>query len=323
MSDEILSAAEREEARREALRLKRTRRPMGASGRIAAAFLESKLTPLLVVASLLLGAFAVLVTPREEEPQIQVPMIDVFAALPGASAAEVERRVVGPLERALYEIDNVEYVYSTSQPSGGLIIVRFMVGSDPDEAVVRVHAKVAELAPELPPGAMPPVIVPRSIDDVPVLAYTLWSEQATPLELRRVAQELRTELGRHPEVARVWVLGGQRRAVQVSLDRERLSAHGVSPLQVHQALGGLNRRLPAGSFAEADLETDVEVGSFFRSAREVGAAVVGARGGRPIYLRDVARVSDGPDEPADYVWMLSGARRRPRRACRPASTPRR
>ena len=143
------------ETRRAALRLKMERRPLGASGRIARAFLDSKLTPLLVVFSLFLGAFAVLVTPREEEPQIKVPMIDVFVGLPGAGAAEVERRVVTPLERAIAEIDDVEYVYSTSQPSGGIIIARFTVGSDPDRAVVRVHAKVAEVAPSLPAGARP------------------------------------------------------------------------------------------------------------------------------------------------------------------------
>ena len=245
------------EARREALRLKQTRRPLGISGKIAKAFLESKLTPLLVVAALLLGAFAVLVTPREEEPQIKVPMIDVFVGLPGATASEVERRVISPLERAIYEIENVEYVYSITQPSGGMIIVRFLVGTDPDQAVVRVHSKVAEVAAELPPGTILPVIAPRSIDDVPVVAYTLWSEEATSLELRQVAQEVKTELTRHPRVSEITVIGGQRRAVQVRFDRERLASHHVSPLQVYQALSGLNWRLPAGSFSTADSETEV------------------------------------------------------------------
>ncbi len=284
-----------------------THRPLGASGRIAKAFLESKLTPLLVVASLLVGAFAVLMTPREEEPQIKVPMIDVFVGFPGGTAREVERRVVSPLERAIYEIQDVEYIYSTSQPSGGLIIVRFVVGSDPDTAVLRVQAKVAETAAGLPPGATPPLIVPRSIDDVPVLAYTLWSEDASPLELRQIAQELATELDRHPRVARVTVIGGQRRAVQVRFDRQRLAAHNISLLQVHQALAALNWRLPAGSFAAADVETEVEVGSLFLSAREVAAAVVGVHEGRPVYLRDLAEVADGADEAREYVWMMAGA----------------
>ena len=295
-----------DEARREALRLKLTRRPLGASGRIAKAFLESKLTPLLVVASLLVGAFAVLVTPREEEPQIKVPMIDVFVGFPGATAAEVERRLISPLERAIYEIDNVEYVYSTSQPSGGMIIARFLVGSDPDEAVVRVRAKVTEAAAELPQGATAPVIAPRSIDDVPVVAYTLWSEEASALELRQLARELETELRRHPRVAETWVIGGRRRAVEVRLDRERMAVHTVSPLQVHQALAGVNWRLPAGSFAGADVETAVEVDSLFRTADEVAATVVGVYGGRPVHLRDVATVVDGAGEASEYAWMVAG-----------------
>ena len=301
-----LTAAEKQEARREALRLKMTRRPLGASGQVAKAFLESKLTPLLVVFSLLLGGFAVMVTPREEEPQIKVPMVDVFLALPGASAEEVERRLVSPVEKAIAEIANVEYVYSTSQPSGGMIIVRFHVGSDPDLAVVRVHTKLAELAPALPAGSMPPVLALRGIDDVPVLAYTLWSATASPLDLRAVAQEIRSELARHPDVAQVWVLGGQRRTVRVIFDRERLATHHLSLLQVAHALSGLSWRLPAGGLVSGDLETTVDVGTLFRTAEEVEAAVVAVMNGHPVYLRDVARIVDGPDEPSEYVWMQSG-----------------
>jgi multidrug efflux pump subunit AcrB len=280
---------------------------LGLAGRVAAAFLDSKLTPLLVIASLLLGAFAVLVTPREEEPQISVPMVDVFVALPGASAREVEQRLVTPLEKALYEIPDVEYVYSTSQPSGGMIIVRYRVGTDPDTAALRVHAKLAERAAVLPAGAPPPLVAPRGIDDVPVLAYTLWSTTATPLQLRQVAHELAVELGRHPRTARVDVLGGDRRAVNVVLDRERLATHGLSLLQVHQALAGLDWNLPAGSFAAADVETELEVGALFRHVDDVGAAVVGVHAGKPVYLRDVADVRDGAQEPSQYVWITSGA----------------
>jgi len=298
---------DREQARREALRLKMTRRPLGASGRIARAFLTSKLTPLLVVFSLLVGAFAVLITPREEEPQIKVPMIDVFLAMPGATASEVERRLTSPVEKALSEIENTEYVYSTTQPSGGMVIVRFKVGSDPDQAAARVHTKVAELAPQLPPGALPPVVVPRGIDDVPVVAYTLWSASASPMQLRQVADELATELKRHDRVAQVWVLGGQRRVVRVTFDRNLLAAHHVSLLQAYQALAGLNWRLPAGSFASGDREMAVDVGSLFRSAEEVGNAVIAVYGGRPVYLREIAAVVDGPEEPAQYAWMIGGA----------------
>ncbi|HSM13433.1 MAG TPA: efflux RND transporter permease subunit [Thermoanaerobaculia bacterium] len=307
MSDEATRPGAAERTHREARRLRQSRKPLGFAGRVAQSFLESKLTPLLVVASLLLGGFAVMVTPREEEPQIKVPMVDVFVQLPGADADEVERRLVSPLEKALFEIPGVEYVYSTSQPSGGMIIVRYEVGTDPDRAALAVHTKLAERAADLPAGAPPPLVVPRGIDDVPVLAYTLWSESESPLVLRQVAQELRAELVRHPRVAQVHLMGGVRRAVVVRFDRERLAAHQASILQVYQALAGLDWKLPAGGFARADVETEVEVGSLFHSADEVAGAVIAVYDGRPVYLRDVASVVDGPDEPSQYVWMTAGA----------------
>ncbi len=298
--------SDQDSAGREALREKMTRRPLGASGRIAKAFLESKLTPLMVLFSLLLGAFAVMITPREEEPQIKVPMIDVMVGYPGATAEEVEHRAITPLEKLLYEIENVDYIYSTSQPSGGMIIVRFLVGTDPDQAVVRVQAKIQSALDELPAGVMKPVIKPRSIDDVPAAAYTLWSETATPLELRRVADEVKVELTRHPRVAQVWVLGGQRHVVRVDFDREKLGAFNVSLLQAYQALQGFNWRLPAGNTVNLDQEIPVDVGAFLRDASEIADVVVGVYGGHPVYLRDVARILDGPAEPETYVWMGSG-----------------
>jgi len=301
-----LSPEEVERARREALRLKITRRPLGISGRVARAFLESKLTPLIVVFSLLLGAFAVMITPREEEPQIKVPMIDVMVGYPGATAEEVEHRVITPLEKLLYEIPNVEYIYSTSQPSGGLIVVRFLVGTDPDQAVVRVHAKIQSAMDRMPDGAMPPVVKPRTIDDVPVAAYTLWSETVPPMELRRIADELKVELTRHPRVAQVWVIGGQRHVVRVDFDREKLGAFNVSLLQAYQALRGFNWRLPAGATTVLDREIQVDVGRFLRDAREIGDVVVGVYRGRPVYLKDVAAIVDGPEEPREYVWMGTG-----------------
>jgi len=300
------SAEEIERARREALRLKMTRRPLGASGRIAKAFLESKLTPLLVVFSLLIGAFAVLITPREEEPQIKVPMIDVMVGYPGATAEEVENRVITPLEKLLYEIENVDFIYSTSQPSGGMIIVRFRVGTDPDQAAVRIHAKIASAMDEMPAGAMQPVVKPRSIDDVPAAAYTLWSEGSTPAELRQIADELRVELTRHPRVAQVWVLGGQRRVVRVDFDRDRLASFNISILQAYQAIQSFNWRLPAGAMVNLDRELQVDVGAFLRDADEIGDVVAGVYGGRPVFLKDVATVFDGPEEPSSYVWMGSG-----------------
>jgi multidrug efflux pump subunit AcrB len=295
-----------EQSRREALRLKMTRRKLGLSGRIASAFLDSKLTPLIIVASLLLGLFAVLVTPSEEEPQIKVPMIDVMVGFPGATAEEVEHRVITPLEKLLYEIENVEYIYSISRPSGGLIVVRFLVGTDPDEAAVRVHTKISSAIDVMPEGATQPVVKPRTIDDVPVVAYTLWGENASSTVLRRVADELKVELTRHPRVAQVWMIGGQRRIIRVDLDRERLASFNVSILQIYQALAGVNWRLPAGSTSVANSEILVDAGQFLRTADEVGDVVIGVYGGRPVYLKDVAEIMDGPEEPTSYVWLGSG-----------------
>ncbi|MCP4899040.1 MAG: efflux RND transporter permease subunit [bacterium] len=283
-----------------------TRRKLGLSGRIGRAFLDSKLTPLIIVASLILGGFAILVTPSEEEPQIKVPMIDVMVGSPGSSAEEIEHRIITPLEKLLYEIDNVEYIYSISQPSGGLIVVRFLVGTDPDQAASRVHAKIASARDEMPDGTMQPIVKPRTIDDVPVVAYTLFGEQASPTQLRRVADELKVELTRHPRVAQVWVIGGQKRVVRVDFDRERLAAFNVSILQVHQALAGANWRLPAGSTAVANSEFLVEVGDFLRTEEDVARVVIGVYGDRPVYLEDVASVFDGPEEPASYVWLGAG-----------------
>jgi len=298
--------AELEQARREALRLKMTRRTLGISGRIGRAFLESKLTPLIIVASLLLGAFAILVTPSEEEPQIKVPMIDVIVGAPGSSAEEVEHRIITPLEKLLYEIENVEYLYSISQPSGGLIVVRFLVGTDPDQAATRVHTKIASAMDTLPDDMMRPMVKPRTIDDVPVVAYTLWGEQASPLELRRVADEIKVELTRHPRVAQVWTIGGQQRVVRVDFDRDRLASHNISMLQAYEVLRSVNWRLPAGETAIANREVLVDVGSFLSSADEVARLVVGVYNDRPVYLGDVADVAAGAEEPASYVWLGSG-----------------
>ena len=312
------------DSRREALRRRHGRRPLGPAGRIAQAFLDSKLTPLLAAAALLMGAFAVLVTAREEEPQIRVPMIDVFVQLPGATAAEVERRLIEPLEQALLEIPGVDHVYSTSQPSGGLLIVRYRVGTDPDLAALRVHAKLGERAFLLPPAASPPLVVPRGIDEVPVLAYTLWSPSASPRLLRQVALELRAELRRDPRVAQVSLLGGGRRAVMVRCDRERLRAHGMTLLGTAQALAAAGVRLPAGDLLTGNQDTAVEVGAVLRSASDVAGVVVGVDAGRPVYLRDVAAVSDGEDDPAEYVWITAGAaggaKRLPPRLHAPAVT---
>ncbi len=278
----------------------------GISGRIAAAFLDSKLTPLLVIAALFLGFFSVAITPREEEPQIKVPMVDIQLGMPGASAAQVERQLIEPVEKLLHQLKDVEYLYSISQPSGGIVIARFRVGTDPDAAVQQVYAKLGSHADESPAGAMPPLIKLRTIDDVPAIAYTLWGEGQTPDALLAAADELKLELKRHPEVARVTTIGGQARRVDVVFDREALAAYNTSILQVYQALQGANWRLPAGELKGLNERQQVDVGAFLASAEDVKHTVVGLYEGRPVYLMDVAEVRDGPGEPDSYVWMGTG-----------------
>ncbi|HEX9206513.1 MAG TPA: efflux RND transporter permease subunit [Candidatus Deferrimicrobiaceae bacterium] len=278
----------------------------GIAGRIAAAFIDSRLTPLVVIASILLGVGAVLLLPREEEPQIVVPMIDVFVQMPGASAKEVEERVTRPMEKLLWEIPGVEYIYSTSSPGQSMAIVRFKVGEDEERSIVRLNQKMFANFDLIPPGATPPLVKPRSIDDVPILALTLSGDRYDPFTLRRVATQLHEQIKTVPDVSEVKILGGQRRQVRVILDPAAMASRGVAPVGLVGALSQANRQLQAGSFASGNREFLVETGGFLRSADDVGSVVAGVAGGRPVYLRDVARIVDGPEEPADYVLYADG-----------------
>ena len=278
-----------------------------AAGRLAAAFVGSKLTPLLVGVSVLLGIFALARIPREEEPQIIVPMIDIFVEMPGASAREVEERVTRPMEKLLWEIPGVEYIYSTSSPGASMAVVRFFVGEDEEKAIVRLNQKLFANADRIPPGASPPLIKPRSIDDVPILALTLWSRRYGDYELRRLAAQLHDTITQVDQVSAVAIIGGQRRQLRVDLDEARLAGYHLSPAEIAGAIGTSNRRLPAASFAGANREFALEAGSFLTSADDVRRVVVGVAGSRPVFLGDVARVEDGGEEPSQYVRHASAA----------------
>ena len=271
---------------------------LGISGRIARAFLQSKLTPLLTVASLLAGTGAVLTTPREEEPQISVPMVDVFSTLPGATPEEVDRRLTEPLERKLWEISGVEHLYSMSGPSGAMTTVRFRVGDDPEESVAKVFTKLA---------GMPVMVKLHTIDEVPILALTFWGGGYDEYLLHQIGGELRNELQRLPDVAQIDLIGGAPRTLEVVPDPVRLAAHGLSLGQVVQALEGANAVLPAGSLVDANRHFELRAGRFLERSEEVEDVLVSVANGRGIRLGDVATVSDGPGEPAWYVSHLSRA----------------
>ena len=269
---------------------------VGISGRVARAFLDSKLTPLLTVAALLAGAGAVVTTPREEEPQISVPMVDVFSALPGSTPAEVERRVTEPLERMLWEISGVEHVYSVSDASGAMTTVRFRVGDDPEESVVKVFAKLS---------GTPALVKLHTIDEVPILTLTLWGDAYDGYLLRQIGEELRNEVQRLPDVAQVDLIGGEPRVLEVVPDPVRLAAHRLSLGQVAQALAAANAVLPAGAVVEANRRVEIRAGRFLERADDVADLLVGVTDGRGIRLGDVAAIGDGPGEPAWYVSHLA------------------
>ena len=269
---------------------------LGMSGRVARAFLESRLTPLLTIASLAAGVGAVLMTPREEEPQISVPMVDVFSALPGATPDEVDRRVTEPLERRLWEISGVEHLYSVSGPSGAMTTVRFRVGDDPEESVVKVFAKLS---------GTPALVKLHTIDEVPILALTFWGGGYDEYLLHQIAGELRAELQRIPDVAQIDLIGGAPRTVEVVPDPTRLAAHGLSPAQLLQALEAANAVLPAGAVLDGNRHIELQAGRFLERAEDVEQALVAVADGRGIRLGEVAEVRDGPGEPAWYVSHLS------------------
>ena len=278
----------------------------GFVSRIVRFFIDSKLTPLIVVAAVLLGVGAVALLPREEEPQIIVPMIDIFVQAPGMSAKEVEERVTRPMEQLLWEIPGVEYIYSTSSPGMSMVIVRFLVGENEEAAIVRLNQKMYANFDRIPPGVSQPLIKPRRIDDVPVLALTLWSKRYDHYELRRIAAELDEQIAQVKNVSVTTLIGGYRRQIRVLLDPAKLAAHHLDPLRVTQMLQAANRQLKEGSFAAENREVLVDTGGFLKDAGDVESVVAGVFDGKPVYVRDVARVVDGAEEPSQYVLFGQG-----------------
>jgi len=278
---------------------------LGVAGAIAQAFINSKLTPLIMAFAIGVGAFATIYLPREEEPQIIVPMIDVFVEMPGATAREVEERVTKPMEKLLWEVPGIEYLYSTSSPGMAMVIARFYVGQDEENAIVRLNQKLAANFDAIPPGVSMPLVKPRSIDDVPILALTLHSDRYDDYQLRRVAAQLHDSIKRVAEVSAVELIGGRRRQVEVVLDPARLTAYNLTASEVAGRLAGANRSLDAGAFDADNRRVLVETGEFLSRAADVENVVVSVSQGRPVYVRDVARVLDEGAEPDQYVRFAS------------------
>ena len=278
----------------------------GFAGRLAAAFVNSRLTLIGLAASLLLGLLALTLLPREEEPQIKVPMIDVIVTMPGATPEEVEQRLAVPMEKLLYELPGVEYIYSTSTPGQCLLIARFYVGTNFEEAIVSLNQKLQTNFDRIPHGVSRPLIKPHSIDDVPILALTFHSQTYDHFTLRRLAAQVDDSIKSIFEVAETRLIGGARRQLRVEFDPQALSARGLSPADLAERLRAANQQSPSGVLRSRNTEITVQTGAFLASAAEAGRIVVGVHDGRPVYLEEVARISDGPEEPRSYVLFGSG-----------------
>ncbi|MGA9673542.1 MAG: efflux RND transporter permease subunit [Terracidiphilus sp.] len=275
---------------------------LGIAGRLAHAFINSKLTLLFIAASLGVGIFAVAIIPREEEPQILVPMLDIATAMPGASPAEVEERVTLPIESLVHQISGVEYVYSTSAPGQSLVIVRFLVGTPQEDALIKVYSKLYSNFDRIPPGVSQPLIKARSIDDVPILAMTLWGEHYNDYQLRAIADEMQHNIAQIGDVSETTIIGGLPRTMRVILSTQKLSAYGLSPMAIVGHLQAANASVQAGNFSDNNQEVRVDAGNLFTRREDLESVVVGVVHGHPVYLRDVAdKIVDGAAEPSDYV----------------------
>lgn len=278
----------------------------GIAGKIAKIFIQSKLTVLLMIVFMVVGVYSSFLIPREEEPQIDVPMADIFVGYPGASPTEVESRVVKPLEQLISNIKGVEYVYSTSMKEQGMVIVQFYVDEDIERSFVKLYNEINKHMDQMPEGVTFPLVKTRAIDDVPMLGLTLWSENYDDYQLSQMAQELEAEIKKVNDVAITHKIGGRNRQLRVVLDKDKLAASGLDFLSVSEMIKANNSQLSSGSFDKNDTEFLVTTGTFLKSAKDVENLVVGVQQNQPIYLKQVATIIDGPEVPLNYVSLGFG-----------------
>lgn len=279
---------------------------LGLAGKIAKYFLNSKLTPLMVVASLLLGFFAVFTTSRDEEPQIVVPMIDIMVPYPGAKSNEINNIAIKPLEKLMWEIPDVEYVYSYASDGFGIVTVRFKVGANPEDSLVKLYSKVMSNYHMMPKGAMNPIIKPKSIDDVPILSITLHSDKYSSYDLRRIAEVVEDEIKKVVNISETTIIGSKPRQINILFDPVKLNAYNVMLPQVVQALESANFSIPSGEFDRDNYRYKVRTGSFLKTKEDVENVVVTVYNGSPIKIKDIAKVEDGEEEITNYVQFGYG-----------------
>ena len=280
---------------------------LGSAGKLAKAFIHSPLSPLLFMAMMLLGIYGLIATPRQEDPEISVPMIDVFYRFPGASAEEVSKLLIGPQERVLSEIPGVKHVYSVSDKEMGIVTLEYHVGEDMNAAIVRTNEKLSANRDLLPPGAEPALMKPKEIDDVPVVTLTLWSDDVDDAALRALAVTVQQRLKQVRKTGNTFVVGGRAQQVRIDVLPERLAAHGISMGQMAMVVKGFNTEQTVGSTERNGMYAYVETGTFLRNVEDVKKLVVGNKDGSPIYMNDVANVTEGPEDAKQMVSFSSGA----------------
>jgi len=278
-------------------------------GQVVGFFVKSKVTPLILGFAIFLGIMAVVNLPREEEPQISVPMFDIFVRYPGATSQEVEQRIINVGERKLWEISGVEYIYSTAQTDGALIVVRFKVGEDLEKSLTKLYTKVFANLDFLPQGASQPLIKVHSIDDVPILSLTFYSRAKDGRALRRIAASVQQEVNAIPDISQTQIIGGHKRRFQVLLDPMKMSEYLIDPAALERAIVSSNVKSPAGHLQTGPKMVTVETDGFFSSKEDLENLVVSSSSGNVVYLKDIARVIDGPDDEEHYVNIRFGIAR--------------
>ncbi len=279
----------------------------GLAGKIAKGFISSKLTVLLMIVFMVIGVYSSFLIPREEEPQIDVPMADIFVGYPGASPTEVESRIAKPLEKIISNIKGVEYVYTTSMQEQGMAIVQFYVGEDIERSLVRLYDEINKHMDQMPQGVTMPLVKTRAIDDVPMLALTLWSDEYDDFQLREISGELINEVEKVNGVSITKKIGGRNRQLRVVVDKDKMAESGIDMLAVAQMIQVNNQQMDAGNFLSNDTEFHISTGNFLESKEDLENLIVGTKQNQPIYLKQVATVLDGPELPKNYVSLGFGA----------------
>ena len=279
---------------------------LGIAGRIACNFIDSPITPLMMVAALFIGLLGLMFTPRQEDPEISVPMVDLYVQYPGASAEQVTSLVTEPLERIMSQIPGVRHVYSASQRGQAIVTVRFLVGEPLGPSIVKVHDKIQSNLDKIPPGVAMPLVKPKGINDVPVVTITLSSDSVDDAALRTLGVDVLQRLREVPDSGQGFVVGGRAEQVQIEVNPERLAGFNLTLDQLAQTIRAANQQIQAGSLEASDNAFTVYTGAFLHTADEIGSLVVATRGGSPIYIRDVARVVHAPEEPHQIVSYSTG-----------------